>query len=67
MNAVRTIVSGLLLGITVSPALAATEITFTGADASNPTNLASAANWSAAPGAESFARDSPTIRRRRHS
>ena len=33
-------------------AMSATEITFTGADASNPTNLASAANWSAAPGAD---------------
>ena len=32
-------------------ALAAGEITFTGGDASNPTNLASAANWSAALGA----------------
>lgn len=27
------------------------EITFTGADAANPTNLSSAANWSAAPSA----------------
>ena len=35
-------------------AMAATEITFTGADASNPTNLASAANWSAAPGADTI-------------
>lgn len=52
MNAIRTIVAGFLLGMTVSPALAATEITFTGADAINPTNLASAANWSAAPGAD---------------
>ena len=32
--------------------MAATEITFTGADTANPTNLASAANWSAAPGAD---------------
>ena len=31
---------------------AATEITFTGADTANPTNLASVANWSAAPGAD---------------
>ena len=46
-----------LLGLCMAGAasvMAATEITFTGADASNPTNLASAANWSAAPGADTI-------------
>ena len=33
---------------------AATEIAFTGGDAANPTNLSSAANWSATPGAETI-------------
>lgn len=31
--------------------MAVTEISFTGLDAANPTNLSSSANWSAAPGA----------------
>ena len=44
----------LLAGSIMSGAWAATEITFTGGDASNPTNLSSSANWSAAPGAETI-------------
>ena len=44
----------LSFGCVLSGAFASTEITFTGADASNPTNLSSAANWSATPGAETI-------------
>ena len=41
----------LACALASSGLMAATEISFTGEDASNPTNLASAANWSGAPGA----------------
>lgn len=46
----------LLLGLTVvlSSVLCAEEIVFTGADTANPTNLSSAANWSAAPSADAI-------------
>lgn len=44
----------ILIGLTValSGALCAEEIVFTGADASNPTNLSISANWSAPPTAD---------------
>ena len=38
----------------------AVEITFTGADAANPTNLSSSANWSATPGAGTIGVIGPT-------
>ena len=41
----------LACALASSGLMAATEISFTGLDASNPTNLSSAANWSGAPGA----------------
>ncbi|MBQ6248165.1 MAG: sigma-70 family RNA polymerase sigma factor [Kiritimatiellae bacterium] len=54
IKSASTLLAAAAAFATGTPLAQAAEITFTGGDAANPTNLSSAANWSAAPGADTI-------------